>query len=243
MIDLHCHIIPGIDDGAGNLEDAVEMARTAWENGTRIVAATSHGDFSRVDPEEYTAYYIKKLAALRKVLKEKGIPLKVAGGMELLVNEELLRYAEHHPLPSLNGGGYILVEFRFDISAALAEKSLERLRHLGWKLVLAHPERYDFLRRDPARARSFFRSGVVLQVNKGSLSGQFGRLASRAADQMLREGIAGAVASDAHDPFLRTIDLDDTAAVLDLHYGSNASRILLQRNPLRILKSSPPSHL
>ena len=239
MIDLHCHIIPGIDDGAGTIEDSLEMARIAVENGTRIVAATSHGDFARVEPGEYVRYYVKKLVSLRKVLKKEGIPLKVAGGMELLVNEELLRYAQEHPLPAINGGRYILVEFRFDVSADLAEKSLDRLRGLGWKLVLAHPERYDFIRRDPSRVRALYRAGTVLQINKGSLSGAFGRLASRAADQMLREGIAGVVASDAHDPVLRTIDLEDTAAILDLYYGSDASRILLKRNPYRILSSEP----
>lgn len=235
MIDLHSHILPGIDDGAGTMEDALEMARIAAEGGTTVIAATSHGDFSRIDPEKYLVRYRDTLARFRQELEKNRIPLRVVSGMELLVTEDLIRYGRRHPLPSLNGGKYILVEFRFDIRSQRAFDSLAELRRMGWKILLAHPERYDFIRRDPSRLYQLYDEGVTLQVNKGSLTGAFGRRARFCAELMLREGIAGAAASDAHDPLLRTPDLDDTARILEIHYGREAAEFLLERNPGRIL--------
>ena len=166
MIDLHAHIIPGFDDGAQTIEDALDMARTAISSGVRIMTATSHGDFSSCDPQTMIQKYRKGLAVLRSAIERAGLPLRVASGMELLVNESLLHYAEQHPLPSLNGSGYLLVEFYFDIRYTEAVRRLEVLRKMGYRLVLAHPERYDFTKRDVGRAAELADSGIILQINK-----------------------------------------------------------------------------
>ena len=144
MIDLHAHIIPGFDDGAQTIEDALDMARTAVGSGVRIMTATSHADFSSLDPQIMIQEYRRGLSALRSAIGRACLPLRIASGMELLVNESLLHYAENHPLPSLNGSGYLLVEFYFDIGYGEALRRLEVLRKMGYRLVLAHPERYDF---------------------------------------------------------------------------------------------------
>ena len=243
MIDLHTHILPGIDDGAVTMEDSLEMARMAVRSGTKVIAATSHGDFSRGSggekwkTQEYLRFYGEKLSEFRKRLSEERIPLKVCGGMELLVDENLLEFAKNGKLPALNGGSWLLTELYFDISRRTAEAYLEELMRMGWKIVLAHPERYDFVRREPECLLSFYNARIFLQVNAGSLTGQFGRQAFRTADFILRESLAGAVASDAHDPVLRTPVLEETAEYLDLHYGSGAAETLLLRNPLRILRN------
>ena len=237
MIDLHCHILPGLDDGAATWQDALEMARKAAEGGTRILAATSHGNFSRGDPEDYLEQYRKTLVRFRQELAERNIPLKLAGGMELLVNEKLLRYGREHRLPSLNGGKYLLVEFWFDASSRRIREGPEELARMGWRLVLAHPERYDAIWRHPELLEELDRRGVVLQVNQGSLRGDFGRRARVLAEFMLRQEIAGAMASDAHDPILRSPDLDEISRLLELRYGPGAAAYLLRDNPGRILGS------
>ena len=106
--------------------------------------------------------------------------------------------------------------------------------------MLAHPERYDCVKRDSAILYALYDKGIILQVNKGSLAGNFGQRAYRRADLMLREGIAGIVASDAHDPVLRTPELDETADLLNLYYGHDAAEILLKRNPGRVLEVTDP---
>lgn len=248
IIDLHSHIFPGMDDGAASMEDALEMARMAVDAGTEIIAATVHGDFSRgllrrLGWKRYMERYRSRLAEFRLELKRKQIPLEVMEGMEILVNKDLFRFideTEEEGLPSLNGGGSILVEFEFDISGISLMDSLECLMQKKRKIVLAHPERYDCVKRDFAILYALYDKGIILQVNKGSLAGDFGQRAYRRADLMLREGIAGIVASDAHDPVLRTPELDETADLLNLYYGHDAAEILLKRNPRRVLEVTDP---
>ena len=236
MIDLHIHILPGLDDGAETMEDALEMARISAESGVDTVVASSHGNFDGYEPEELYERYERKFQTFQERLSEEKIPLKVCRGMEWLVNDRLLRYIRERKLPTINGGGYLLVEFWFDSSRRYVMSALEKLSEAGYKLVLAHPERYDFVRRSPEILIELYRQEIILQVNKGSLRGEFGRGAFRAADYMLAKGLAGAVASDAHDPVLRSPELEETARILDLHYGGDASEILLEETPLYILK-------
>lgn len=235
MVDLHIHILPGMDDGAETMEDALEMARSSVESGVDTVAASSHGNFDGYEPEELFEQYEEKFQAFRAKLSEEKIPLQVCRGMEWLVDDRLLDYIRKRRLPTINGGGYLLVEFYFDSSRRYVMSALDKLSEAGYRLILAHPERYDFARKSPESLIDLYRQEIILQVNKGSLLGEFGRRAFRAADYMLAKGLAGIVASDAHDPVLRSPDLEETARILDLHYGSDASEILLEETPLHIL--------
>ena len=235
-IDLHMHILPGVDDGAETMEDAVEMAEISVRSGIGTVAATPHGDFSRWDAIEYIRLCSAKLDALRSELVRRKIPLKVVGGMELLVNEALIKWARENRLPGINGSRWLLVEFYFDISLSRALRMADELAALGYRLILAHPERYGLARRSPEDLRAFYDRNIILQVNKGSILQEFGRKAFRAADWMLSAGIAGAVASDAHDPVLRTPDMEDAADVLEMYYGRDAAEVLMERNPGRIVR-------
>ena len=237
MIDLHIHILPGIDDGAETMEDGLEMAKISVESGVDILVASAHADFYGCDPDEFFERYERKFLDFRKRLSEEKLPLKVCRGMEWLVNDRLLRYIRQRRLPTINNGGYLLVEFYFDSSKQYVKSALEKLAEAGYKLILAHPERYDFARNYPESLLEMYRQGIILQVDKGSLLGEFGRRAFWAADYMLAKGLAGAVASDAHDPVLRSPDLEETARILDLHYGNGASEILLEETPLYILRN------
>ena len=236
MIDLHSHIVPGVDDGACSLEDALEMARMSADSGVTILAATSHGDLSQGDPGAYLRDYRKRLAMLRREIRTAGIRLKLAGGMEILLTGETLRYAERHRLPGLHGGNWILVEFMFEIPQARARRRLELLERQGYQVILAHPERYDFVQRDPGCLREIVGERMLLQVNKGSLLGDFGGRVYRTADWILSRGLAGLVASDAHDPVLRTPDLREVRELVELKYGWEAALDLLWRTPARILR-------
>lgn len=235
MYDLHMHILPGLDDGAADMQDALEMAGTAVLGGTMVCAATSHGRFAHHDPDKYLAAYRNRLEEFRLELGRRGIGLQVVSGMELLADDRLLAYARDHVLPGYGRSRTILIEFDFDVSFRRAEGMLDELQRSKYRVILAHPERYDFIRQEQHRARILCRDGVILQVNSGSIEGRFGRSVFHAADNILGEGLAGLVASDAHDPVMRTPDLEETSRILDLSYGSRASEVLLEENPSRIL--------
>ena len=108
MIDLHAHIVPGVDDGARSLSDSLEMARMAAKSGVTILAATSHGEFSRKDPGEYLRLYRERLLLLRRKVREEGIPLKIVSGMEILLEERTVACAGEYRLPSLHAGRWSL---------------------------------------------------------------------------------------------------------------------------------------
>lgn len=234
MIDLHCHILPGLDDGASSMEEALEMARIAADAGTRVIAATAHG-LPEEHPEEYLRRYTDILERFRGALAVQGIPLQVVSGMEVRISEAVLRFAEKHPLPTLNGGAWLLAEFRFDVPSRRITDSLGRLMERGYRIVLAHPERYDCAWKNPAFLYELHGQGIVLQVNGGSLLGNFGRRARSLSRMMVRDEIAGAVASDAHDALLRTPELESISLMLELYAGRAAASFLLEKNPAGIL--------
>ena len=198
MIDLHAHIIPGIDDGAQSPADALEMAESAADCGVRILTATAHMNLDACDPEVHLAKYREGLSALRAGIAKAGIRLRVASGMELLVNDRLLRYAEEHPLPSLNGSGCLLAEFYFDVRYSYAVRMISALHEMGYRIVLAHPERYYCVQDTPNLVYHWMHEGVLTQINMGSFLGAFGRREERTAVALLEHGLITCLASDCH---------------------------------------------
>lgn len=237
MIDLHVHIVPDVDDGPGTMQESLEMARQAAEGGVKVLAATSHLDvFRPADAAAHMRRYRKGLLALRQEVRREGLPLKIVSGMEILLNRETLAYAGQWRLPGFRGGRRLLVEYAFDVPGERAFALARSLQGLGYRLLLAHPERYDFIKADPSAAAQLHRMGVLLQVNQGSLLRRFGERSFRAADWIIRAGLACAVASDAHDPVLRTPGFWEVRDLLELHFGPEAARELLSAAPARILR-------
>ena len=225
MIDLHAHIVPGVDDGACSLSDSLEMARMAAKSGVTILAATSHGEFARKDPGEYLRLYRERLLLLRRKAREEGIERTVA-------------CAGEYRLPSLHAGRWSLVEFPFDITGRQARMLLDAMLRKGYHLILAHPERYDFVKKDPGCVREIAGDRVLLQINKGSLLRELGERSFQTADWLVSRGLADLIASDAHDPVLRTPDLGGIRDAVELRYGRQTAAKLLWRTPAKILKDA-----
>ena len=153
MIDLHCHILPGVDDGAASLEESLSMARLAVDSGVRAIAATPH-----CDPESgFDNYRSRELAQrflrLEQAVQREKLPLRIHAGMEVFVTPSTPRLLREGQLLTLGGSGYLLAEFDFQCGAAFAERMLSALRQEGVRPVVAHPERYrckcgGLLRRD-----------------------------------------------------------------------------------------------
>ena len=136
----------------------------------------------------------------------------------------------------LNGSHYMLLEFAFDEDPYFCEEILAEVRASGIRPVIAHPERYFFVQDDLQIAYEWCTSGYALQVNKGSLLGSFGKGPETAARLILGHGLAACVASDAHSPFQRTTHMEDISRLLEQEYGERFRNLLLEINPLRILK-------
>lgn len=235
MIDLHCHILPGVDDGAENMEDAIAMARLAAQSGVTDIVATPHfrGERSSM---QLLPLIDERLAEFREAIKDEGIDIKIHSGAEILCLPETPYLPKDIKLPTIGQGNYILTEFYFDETEYNISESLRSVAERGYIPVVAHPERYEAVQGDPRILARWFREGYVLQVNKGSVMGAMGRGAERVADFMLENGLAHVIASDAHSPRRRTTDMRRLNEYLSDILDEEYVEILLRRNASRILR-------
>lgn len=238
MVDIHCHIVPEVDDGAWDLEASLEMARMAVRCGVRRILATPH---FKGTPEllPHLPYMVHQFRQLQAAVQREKLPLELIPGAEILCVPQTLELARMGQLPTLGSSRYVLTEFYFDASWEFMDSTLEGLRAFGYQPVVAHPERYGAIQRDPERARSWFDRGIVLQINKGSVLGVFGRHAEDTAVRLLYRGNAHIIASDAHSPERRTTDLTAVREWALDHLGREYTRILLEDNPGRITRGRP----
>lgn len=176
MVDIHCHILPGVDDGSPSMEDSLEMARMAADSGVTDIIATPHCNLPGNGPKNYRSASLRAaFSRLQQALDAEGIPLRIHPGAEVFCTPELPRLLDQRQLQTLGGSRYLLVEFYFDESAEFMEQCFRDIRHRGLVPVAAHPERYNAVQRDPARLEGWFRRGIVIQLNKGSVLGRLGR--------------------------------------------------------------------
>ncbi len=235
MVDIHCHILPDVDDGAQSLEDALEMARMAADCGVTDLAATSHfrGDEKGTERLEQLYRQFRRLAA---AVRQEKIPLRLHPGAEIFCTPETPELARGRGLPTLGDTDYVLCEFPFRADYGYMDEILDAISEAGYQPVIAHPERYAAIQRHPRRVEHWFRMGYVIQVNKGSALGAFGSWAQDTAQWLLEAGLVHVIASDAHSPYRRTTDLSPIRDWLLDHYPRAYARLLLEENPGRLLR-------
>ena len=230
MIDLHSHILPELDDGAQSLRESLAMARMAVDSGVTAMVATPHC----VDDRRRNVYAAWQL--LREALQENGIPLKLFPGMEIFGTPDTAKLLREGKLFTLNGSHYPLIEFSFHSSGEEETGILHSVCRSGFWPVVAHPERYAYVQHDPEILNDWLRMGCLLQVNRGSLLGRFGRYAQEMAMELVGRGFATVIASDAHSPRVRTPWMEDVRQLLSAEFSPQCARTLLLDNPQKILK-------
>lgn len=236
MIDLHCHIIPWIDDGAENARIACEMAANALQSGVDTIVCTPHCNISDDMPNYRGRDYDVFFGMFRALLLQHGLPLRVLPGCELFAGRSnVRRLLDEHRIVTLNHSRYLLTEFNFNESGKRMTDTLDLIARRGLIPVVAHPERYDCVQRDPQIAVGWFAKGYVIQLNKGSLLGLLGERAFHAGTHLLASGIAHVIASDAHDERYRTTGLRSVLPVLKRYCRPDYIELLLDTNPNRII--------
>ena len=237
MIDLHCHILPGVDDGAQTMSQALEMARLAVSGGVRAIVATPHCNVPNSPMPNYLDEALKqRFTALRSAIDAAGIPLDLYAGAEIFCTPQAGELLREQKLLPLAGSRYLLTEFFFDESPEFMDHCFRSIRHQGFVPVVAHPERYDAVQRDPQLVRYWFHRGHIIQLNKGTILGSLGSRSQEAARWILRHGLAHTVASDAHGTQHRTPYMADLRRHLEEYCGPGYTRLLLHTNPGRILR-------
>ena len=235
MLDIHCHILPGFDDGAADVSESVQMARMAVESGVTGIVVTPH---FRGEPDSLRALnrLVNRYERLIQEVSRENIPLRLFPGAEILCLPETPDMASRRELPTLGNTDYLLVEFFFNESVTYMNNMLRDLSRYGHHPVIAHPERYEGVQEDPAVMEYWFGQGYVLQLNKGSILGSFGPEPQDAAMAALDMRLAGLIASDAHSPNRRTTDLSHLRRWLLERYPRDYVHLLLEENPGRLLR-------
>lgn len=196
MIDLHCHVLPGIDDGPSTIEDSVAMVRAAAAAGTRTIVATPH--VSRRYPND--AETISRLVAkLNAQLIAEGVAVQIRAGAEVSMTHTVELNAAELPRLRLGGGPWLLVEPPLTPFASSLDVILLDLQRRSGQILLAHPERCPAFHRDPQMLRSLVDAGVLTSITASSLVGRFGAEVRRFALELAQEEMIHNVASDAHD--------------------------------------------
>ena len=235
MTDIHCHILPGIDDGAHSLSEALEMVRQAVSSGVTDLVATPHfpGDGSS------TALFpriLQRLQLLQQAVQQENLPIRLYPGAEILCTPQTPDLARKKLLPTLGNTRYVLTEFYFDEPFEIMDDILTEIAACGYIPVIAHPERYEAICFDPRGIESWFRRGWIIQVNKGSILGAFGYREQQTAHWLLNAGLVHIIASDAHSSFRRTPDMIPLLQALEELVPEEYAHILTTVNPLRLIR-------
>ncbi len=236
MIDIHSHIIPGIDDGAVSKTEAGVMLRLAAESGTTDIVATSH----YYNRWQCTVPSSKKMITqafndFKSYVDASGLHVNVWLGAELFGVNNITELARHDEIISINNSRYVLIEFDFEDDFARVRYCVSQLKSAGYVPVIAHPERYTFLQNTPGNVYWFLEQECLLQINKGSPIGRYGDAAMTYSRWLLENRLVHAVASDCHSPFRRTADMSRTHEWISLNFGQSYAKTVFEENPRLIL--------
>jgi Capsular polysaccharide biosynthesis protein len=213
MIDIHSHIIPGIDDGAKNIEMTLDMLKNAEKNGTKEIIATPHYllEYGEAKINEVKEH-VKEINTL---LEKENVDVKVYSGQEVYFSERILEDYIQGNIGTMNDSKYMLIEFdmhKFDDNIF---NTLYELQVRDIVPIIAHPERYKFFREQPSFINSFIDEGYLFQVNAGSIEGRFGDSIKKTANIFLDNNIYNFIGSDAHNYSNRNTGLSAAFDLID----------------------------
>ena len=234
VVDIHSHILPGLDDGPSEFEVSLNMVRMAREAGTTDIVATPHANTSyRYEPELIS----ERIGELQNAV---GDGITIHRGCDFHLSPQNLQFAAREPSRfSINGLSYVLVEFPEVTLFQGIEQVFSNLMSSGLTPIVTHPERNEHLAADIPRLRRWVERGIPLQVTAQSVLGKFGPKAAQWCLQLLNEGLVHFVASDAHDLVFRPPRLAEARDFLVNQFGEEYAGLLLEVHPRAVIEGRP----
>lgn len=224
MIDLHSHILFGVDDGAQTIEDSIEMARAAEAEGISVIYATPHHLTTRYENERDVV--LPKVAELNAEFERLGIELVVKPGQELRIHGDLLDGLQVGTSITLGDTNYLLVEFPSNHVPLYTERVLFDLQSEGYHPIIVHPERNSDIMQNPDKLIDLVQNGALTQVTAGSVAGKFGKKIKQFSMQLIESNLTHFVASDAHNTTTRGFCMQEAFAEIEKEFGYGVSAML-----------------
>lgn len=228
MIDIHCHILPDIDDGPKTFDQSVAMARMAAEDGITTIVATPHLNEKLYNPKEIS----RRVYWLNHLLRVAGIEVSVIQGADVSV---MFRPNQIEGF-TINNTNYVLVEFPHTHLPRNADEILFQFVVNGFRPIITHPERNRSISAQPHLLAQILGDNIYVQITSGSLTGKFGMSAQHCAEQLLRAGEVDVIATDAHSTTYRKPKLASGRQAAEAIVGAEMARRMVFGNPLKIIK-------
>jgi protein-tyrosine phosphatase len=230
LIDIHCHVLPDVDDGARSWDTAIEMCSIAWQDGIEHIVATPHAN----DEYFYDRSYYEEL--LQKLRVQTGGKPALSLGCDFNFNFENIQEALTNAGKfTIGSTPYLLVEFNDYSLPPAVDESLARLINIGLKPIITHPERNPMLQRTPERVLDWVRGGCAVQITSNSLTGRWGRKADATARWLFERKAVHILASDAHGTSLRPPILSEARGVAKEIAGEAVADALVNLNPRAVV--------
>ncbi|MEO6816499.1 MAG: CpsB/CapC family capsule biosynthesis tyrosine phosphatase [Edaphobacter sp.] len=237
MIDIHHHLLWGLDDGSTSVEASLAMAKLAVDDGITHVVCTPHANAQyEYDPEGVAA----QIAELQGLLDRENISLKLGRGCDFHLSFDNIELAQAEPARfSINGLGYLLVELPdYALPKGLTEVFYQ-MQILGMTPILTHPERNRTLQTDQSKLLEWLRGGLLVQVTAGSVVGRMGKRAEKMAHELLANRWVHFLATDAHNTSSRPPLMREAFEVVAKKYGPDYAHLLCNSNPLAAFMGKP----
>ena len=230
MIDMHSHIINGIDDGSKSIEMTINMLRKAEQSGTTDIITTPHFMRGRFEVEYNEV--LKKVEELKNMALENNININIYAGQEVYYNKNILQYYNDNMIGTINNTKYMLIEFpMLDFNIDEIIDTIYELQIRGIVPIIAHPERYKLFIKKPSMINVLINEGMLFQMNTGSITGKFGRDVKKTATKYLEHNIYSFIGSDAHRDRGRDTDMREALNILEEHKKEefiNNGRVILE---------------
>lgn len=230
MIDFHTHILPGIDDGSKTMEDTIKILEQAKKAGFTDVVATSHYLEEYYEADEETRRNL-----LEKIQNQVDINLYL--GNELYITRNIEKLLKDHKLSTINHSRYLLMELPFNNQVIFLNEVIYKLLSMEIVPIIAHPERYEYVQKNPDQLKELIDSNVLFQMNYGSIVGQFGKKAQKTAKYLLKQDYIHFLGSDIHRANGIYLQIEKILKKIEKIIGKEKLHILTEVNPRYVLEN------
>ena len=234
IYDIHCHIVPGVDDGSANYEETKKLLRMEYDQGVRNIIATPHFRFRMF--ETPLSKVREQFKLVQQAAAEIDDDFNIYLGCEFHANMEMVRMLREGEIASMAGSRYVLAEFGGSSEASYIKERLYSLLASGYKPIAAHIERYEATRSDIDFVEELVDMGVCMQINADSITGKDGFFTKRYCNRVMKQDLLHFVGSDCHNSTKRISRIGEAYRVVTAKFGQDYADELFIRNPERILE-------
>ncbi len=235
MIDMHNHILYGIDDGCKTIEESIETIKNMKKIGFNSIVLTPH----YIEDSSFKAnnnLKLLRLEILKEELLKNNIDVNLFLGNEIFINESINELIINKEIRSINNTRYILIELPFNNQILNLDDYLYELKLKGYKIIIAHPERYTYFKDNYEEARKLYDSGVLFQVNYGSIIGQYGSSSLKLVKKLLKDDMVDFISTDIHKPSSSLFDkFDDIKHKIIKIIGEDKFKDISYNNILKVI--------